>query len=155
MNGDVQYDLSTLTLNNGEKLEYFHGRIIRLQQESILSGEIFSPARLLFQYMKAFSNSDKLRDFVEPKMTYPITFLDNNGKYSVYIGGDIHVIHSYLDIIGDPTTLTTSGQRSHHFSPSYSINNDASTIQTFISDLRMIQKIICEFCGIIGHKYDA
>ena len=28
MNGDVKYDLATLTFNNGEKLEYFHSRII-------------------------------------------------------------------------------------------------------------------------------
>ena len=32
MNGDVQSDISTLAFNNGEQLEDFHGRIIRLQQ---------------------------------------------------------------------------------------------------------------------------
>ena len=31
MNGDVQSDLATLEFKNGEKLEYFHSRIIRLQ----------------------------------------------------------------------------------------------------------------------------
>ena len=49
MNGDVQSDLATLALKNGEKLEYFHGRIIRLQQEIMLFGDIFSPTRLIFQ----------------------------------------------------------------------------------------------------------
>ena len=32
MNGDVQSNLSTLTFKNGEQLEYFHSRILRLQQ---------------------------------------------------------------------------------------------------------------------------
>ena len=42
MNGDVQSDLDTLAFNNGEQLEYFHGRILRLQQEIMISGEIVS-----------------------------------------------------------------------------------------------------------------
>ena len=54
----------------------------------MLSGEIFSPTRLFFQYMKSFTNSEKLRSFIAPKMTYLITFLDKNGKYAVYTGGD-------------------------------------------------------------------
>ena len=58
-------------------------------------------------------------------------------------------------MIGSPTTLTTSGQRSHYFIPSYSINNDAETLQPVITDLRTRQNSICEFCGRIGHKYDA
>ena len=58
-------------------------------------------------------------------------------------------------MLGAPTTLTTSGQRSHHFGPSYSRNNDAATFQPVIAALRMILKIICEYCGIIGHKADA
>ena len=33
MNGDLQYDLSTLALKNGENIEYFNSLIIRLQQE--------------------------------------------------------------------------------------------------------------------------
>ena len=53
MNGDVQSDLSTLASKKGEKLEYFHSSILRLQQEIVISGEIFSPTRLIFQYMKA------------------------------------------------------------------------------------------------------
>ena len=32
MNGDVQSDLSTLAFRNGEQLEDFHIRILRLQQ---------------------------------------------------------------------------------------------------------------------------
>ena len=60
MNGDVQYDLATLAFKNGEQLEDFHSSILRLQQEIMLSGEIVSPTRLLFQYMKALENSEKL-----------------------------------------------------------------------------------------------
>ena len=32
MNGYVKSDLATLAFRNGEQLEYFHGRILRLQQ---------------------------------------------------------------------------------------------------------------------------
>ena len=44
----------------------------------MISGETFSPTRLLFQYMTALSKSDKLKAFIAPKMTNFITFLDNN-----------------------------------------------------------------------------
>ena len=73
----------------------------------MLSGEIVSPTRLLFQYMKALQKSDKLRAFIAPKMTDLITLLENNGKYAVYEGWDIHGIYRYLEMIGAPTTLTT------------------------------------------------
>ena len=56
--------------------------------------------------MKALSKSDKLRDFITTKMTDLITFLDKNVKSDV---GYIHGIYSYLEIIGAPKTLTTSG----------------------------------------------
>ena len=46
----------------------------------MLSGEKSSPTRLIFQYMKALTNSEKLRAFVDPKMTDIITFLDNKGN---------------------------------------------------------------------------
>ena len=137
MNGDVKYDLATLDFNNGEQLEYFHSMIIRLQQEIMLSGEIFSPTIIIFQYTKALSNSDKLRAFIATKMTDIITFLDNNGKYAVYTGWYIHGIYLYLDMIGDPTTLTTSGQRSHNFGPSSSSNNNAETLQLVSAALCM------------------
>ena len=52
----------------------------------MLSGEIVSPTRLLFQYMKAFSKSDKRRTFIATKMTDIITFLDNNGKIDHNLG---------------------------------------------------------------------
>ena len=58
-------------------------------------------------------------------------------------------------MIGDPTTLNTSGKRSHHFGPSYFINSDAETLHPVIAALRMRWKIICECCGRIGHKADA
>ena len=92
MNGDVQSDLATLTFKNGEQLENVHSTILRLQQENMLSGEIVSRTRLLFQYMKSLKNSDKLRAFIAPKMTDLITFLDKNVKAAVYEGGDIHGI---------------------------------------------------------------
>ena len=65
--------------------------------------------------MKEFSKRDKLKALIVPKMTYLITLLENNGKSAVYTGLNIHGLYSYLDMIGDPTKLTTSGQRYHNF----------------------------------------
>ena len=96
-----------------------------------------------------------MRDLIAPKMKNLTTFLDNNWKYAFYIGGDINWIYCYLDIIGAPTILTTSGQHYHHTSPSSSINNDTTSIQTVIAVLCTIHKRICEWCGRIGHKSDA
>ena len=127
---------------------------MRLQQWMILSGETVSPTRLLFQYMQSFPKRDKIKAFIAPMITYLITFLDNNGKLSVYTGVNIHGIYLYLEIIWSPTKLTTSGQRSHHFGPSYSTNIDTATLQSVISDFCVLQKIICECCGRIGHKAD-
>ena len=93
--------------------------------------------------MKALKESEKLRSFIAPKMTYRINSLDKNGKSTVYTGGDINGIYHYLDMIGAPTTLTTSGQRYHHFGTSSSRNNDAETLQPVISALHTRQKIIC------------
>ena len=100
-----------------EKLKYFHSRILILQQEIILSGETVPPTRLLFQYMKVLSKSDKLKVFISPKMTDLIKLLDNNRKSAVYTGRNINGIYIYLDMIGATTTLTTSVQCSHHFGP--------------------------------------
>ena len=94
--------------------------------------------------MKELSKSDKLRAFITPKMTDVVIFFDNNGKYAVYTEGNIHVIYRYLEMIEDTTTLTTSGQSSHHFIPSYLINNDTSSIQKVIAYLCTKQKSICE-----------
>ena len=58
-------------------------------------------------------------------------------------------------MIGSPTTLTTSGQSSHHLIPSSSINNDTEYHQTVIEALRTRQQSICEFYGRVGHKADA
>ena len=89
-NGDVQSYLATLAFKNRSQHEYFHRRIIRLQQENILSGETISPTRLLFQYIKALSNIDKLKALIVLKMTDITTFLDKNRKPAVYTGGNIH-----------------------------------------------------------------
>ena len=110
----------------------------------MLSGEIVSPTRLLIQYMKALTKSETLKAFIAPKITDLITFIDRNSKYDVYDGGDIHGIYRYLEMIGAPTTLSTSGHRSHHFGYSSSSNNDATTLQPVIAALRMRQKSICE-----------
>ena len=88
-------------------------------------------------------------------MTDIITLLDNNGKYAVHTGGNIHGIFRYLEMIGSPTTLTTSGQRSYYFGPQSSINNDKLYIQESIASIPMIQKSVCECCGINGHKDDS
>ena len=143
MNGDVQYDLSTLAFNNGEQLEAFHSIILILRQEITLSEETVSPTRLLLQYMKSLSKIDKLEAFIATNIIYLITFLDNNGKYSVYIGGNIRGIYFFLEIIGSPKTFTTSGQRSHHFGLSFYINNDTEYLHPVIAALRMRHKIIC------------
>ena len=105
--------------------------------------------------MKALTKSEKLKAFIAPNMTDLITFIDKNSKSAFYDGGDIHCIYRYIEMIGAPTTLTTSGHRSHYFGPSSSSNNDAENIQPVIAALRMRQKSICECCGRIGHKADA
>ena len=133
MNGDVKFDLATLDFKNGEQFEYFHIRILIIQQEIIISGEIFSPTRLLFRYMKEFSNIDKLRAFIAPKMIDLITLPDNNGKYAVYIVGDIRCIYHYLEMIGAPTIFTTSGHLSHNFITSYSRKNYVANLQPVIA----------------------
>ena len=92
--------------------------------------------------MKGFSKSEKLKAFIAPNMKYLITFLESNVKSSVYTGVKINGIYRYLDIIGYPTTLTTSGQHSHHVGPSSSVNNDTAYIQLGIAALRMRQKSI-------------
>ena len=70
-------------------------------------------------------------------MTYLTKFLDNNVKLAVYTGVNIHGLYCYLEIIGAPTTLTTSGHRSHHFGPSYYTNNDTETLQPVIEYLQV------------------
>ena len=106
VNCDVQYDLSTLAFKIGCKIEDFHIRILRLQQEVIISGEYVSPTTHLFQYMKALSKSNNIKGLIVAKMTNIITLLDNR-KYAVYTGGNILEIYWYLKMIGSPKTLTT------------------------------------------------
>ena len=89
---------------------------------------------------------EKLKAFIEPKITDLITFLDNKGKVSVYIVRSINGIYRYLEMIEFTTTLTTSGQRSNNFGPSYYTSIDTSTIQTFIAALHVQQKIIFQLC---------
>ena len=96
--------------------------------------------------MKELSNSDKIIAFISPNMIDLVTFPDNNRKSDVYTGGDIHGIYCYLEMIGDPTTLNTSGHSSHNFGPSYHINNDTVSIHLVLAAIHMIHKSICELC---------
>ena len=57
-----------------------------------------------------FLSRKVMRSVILGSMKDLITFLDNNGKYAVYTGGEIHEIYRYLEMNGAPTTLTTSGQ---------------------------------------------
>ena len=82
--------------------------------------------------MKVFSKSDKPKELIALNMTDLITSLENNKKYAVWTGGNINGIYRYLEMIGDPTTFTTTGQRYHHFGPSYYINNDTVSLQPVI-----------------------
>ena len=124
INGDVQSDIATLAFNNREQLGDFHRRIIILQQEIILFVKTLSPRRFLFQFMKALSKSEKLKELFAPKMTDIINLLDNNRKFGVYAGGNTHGLYRYLDMIGALKTLIASGQCSHHIVPSSSIKYD-------------------------------
>ena len=117
---------TTMAFNNVEQFDGFNSRVIRLQQEITLSGENISPTRRFSKNMKALSKSDKLKELIATNMIDLIKFLDNNRKSAVYTGGGNHGIYRYLEMIGSPTTLTTSVQRSHHFGtsfPSKMINN--------------------------------
>ena len=104
--------------------------------------------------MKSFLNNDKLESFIAPKITDLITLPDKNGKSDVYTGVNIHGRYCYFEIIVSPTTLTTSVQRYHRFCLSSSTNIDTSTLHPIIAALCTRHKIICEWCGIIGHKAD-
>ena len=104
--------------------------------------------------MKAFSKSDKLKKIIASKITDLITFLDNNVKLAVFAGGNIYLLYCYLEIIGSPATLNTSRQHSRHFFPSSSTNIDTETLQPVIASLHILQNIIWEFYGTIGHEVD-
>ena len=96
--------------------------------------------------MKELSNSDKFKALISPKTKDIVAFFDKNGKPAVYARVNIHVLYFYLEIIGSPTTLTTSVQRSHNFGPSSSTNNDIATLKLVIEALCVLQNIICIFC---------
>ena len=104
--------------------------------------------------MKELSKSNKLKALIATKMTDLIKFLDYNGKYAVYTGWNIRGLYRYLEMLGAPTTLTTSVHLSRRYGPSPSTNNDTASLQSVLLDLHMIQISICKFFGIIGHKDD-
>ena len=70
-----------------------------------------------------------------PRMIDPVIFLDNNIKFSIHTGGNIQGLYCYLEIIGSPTNLTSSGRRFCNFCTSSSTKNDTKTIQSVISAL--------------------
>ena len=98
-NDGFQSNLATPEVNNGEQPEYFHIRIFRLHQEIILYGETVSPTRLVFHYTNKFSMINKLKALIALNIIDLTTFLDNNGELSLYTGGNIHGIYSYLVMI--------------------------------------------------------
>ena len=87
--------------------------------------------------MKELSKSNNPKALISTKVIDIITFLDNNGKLAIYTGVIIHRLYCYLEINGDQIKLTTSGQSSHHFGTSFSINNYTATIQPVIEALRI------------------
>ena len=95
MKGYVYYDLSKLAFNAVEQIKDFHSRIIRIQQYTILLVETVYPTRLLYQYIKALSKSDKLKVFIASKMTYLLTFLDNKNNVYIYKWWKIHGLKEY------------------------------------------------------------
>ena len=121
-----------------EKIDSFHIIITRLQQEINIRGEPASPTRLIIQYTKSLSKSDKLKVFIAPNMKYLIILIENNGKLAICTGGNIHVIYHYLDIIGAPTNLTSFGHRYHPYINSSSTKNNKASPQTFIAALCII-----------------
>ena len=62
----------------------------------MLSGEIVFSTILIFQYMKSFSNSDKLKSCIALRMKDLVIFPDNNRKLAIYPGGNINGLYIYL-----------------------------------------------------------
>ena len=85
MDGDVKSDLATLSFKNREKLEDFYSRILRIQQKTNLSVETVSPTIFIFHCIKVLSKNDKIKSFLFIKMTDLTTFLEKNGKLSIYV----------------------------------------------------------------------
>ena len=77
-------------------------------------------------------------------MKYLITFLDNNIKWSIFIGGNMHGIYYYQEIIGSLNNLKSSGQISHQFGTSYYTINDTATIKLVIEAFQFRQMTFYE-----------
>ena len=59
--------------------------------------------------MEAMSNRYKPKELIAPNMTYLITSLGNKRKPAVNTEVNIHRLYNYLQMIGNPTKLTTLG----------------------------------------------
>ena len=64
MNGDVRSELATSEFKKGDQIEYFHGRILILQQDINIYVETVSDKIILLQYIKELSTSEKLKAFI-------------------------------------------------------------------------------------------
>ena len=85
--------------------------------------------------MISLSESDKLKEFVAPKITDLITFLDHHSKIAICTGENIHDLYNYLDMIGYSTNLNYPVQHYHPFDTSYSTNNGTASIHTVIANI--------------------
>ena len=103
--------------------------------------------------MKSLSKFDGLNIFIEPDITGLITYIDNHGKEALYSGSNIHYLYCYLYIIGDPTILIYSSCISHYFGTK--LNIDILSLNTVHSDLIFRQRLLFEFCGSTGYKYES
>ena len=99
------------------------------------------------------SKYDLLKALVTPNVTDIIIYIENHGKEVHYVGSDIHYIYCYLDMIGAPTTLTCSDQNSNSFGPD--TNTYSGSLNTFISSLGDIQRIIFDCHGLTVNKTDS
>ena len=93
--------------------------------------------------MKELPKSEKLKLFIAPKITYLITFLDNNGNASIYKGRNIHYLLRYPEIIGYPNNLNSSSRRYHCFGNSK--KNDTTSLQYIVEALCSFKKLFVDY----------
>ena len=113
---------------------------------------MFSPTRLIFQYMTALTNCGGLKSLIVLKIIDIIIYLGRHGKEAPYGGSGIHYLYNHQDMIGDPTNLNYSGWNYHSF---YIKTNTLSvSLVPVIASLRGGKGNICECWGLPRHKYN-
>ena len=136
------------------ELSDFNRKLCSLEKISLLQ-DFSSSTQRYCQIVINSNNSLRPRwQISSHSLSYGTPCLENNGKFSVYKGIDIHGNYHYLEMLGAPTQCTTSGQRSHHFSTSYSIKNYIASLHIFIAAPCTRKKIIFEYYEGIGYKAD-